>query len=251
MDTNKHNKNIVKQFSKQASGYTSITSHSNALEKLIQISGITKEDTVLDIACGSGIVSCEFAKHAKFVTGIDITQEMLNEAKKLQKKENLQNICWRIGNVTDLPFSNNQFSVVISRFGFHHFINPLQVLKEMKRICTPNGVIMVVDVSMPNEKIDNYNKMEKIRDYSHVSAISLSGFNELFEKVGLQLVETDMYVMPISLNEQLEASFPTNPNKLKDIILQDIGVDDLGINVTRNGEEVLLNYPIHIFTARK
>ena len=92
MDSKEHNKNIVEQFSKQAGGYTSIASHSDALDKLIEISSASKIDTVLDIACGSGIVACEFAKHTHHVTGIDMTQGMLDEAKKLQSKQNIKNI---------------------------------------------------------------------------------------------------------------------------------------------------------------
>ncbi|WP_192349943.1 class I SAM-dependent methyltransferase [Algoriphagus sp. Y33] len=251
MESKKHNENIIKQFSKQAVGYSSITSHSDALDKLVQISGITKEDTVLDIACGTGIVSCEFAKHAHFVTGIDITEEMLDHARKSQQKENLQNVSWETGDVTDLPYPDNHFSLVISRFGFHHFLDPLQVLSEMTRVCKSNGLIMVVDVSVPDDKINKYNEMEKLRDYSHVSTISKAGFASIFEKTGLKHPETDDYVMQITLNEQLQASFPTNPDELKNMILQDIGVDNLGINARWFGEEVMLNYPIHIFSARK
>lgn len=191
MDTKKHNKNIVEQFSKQASGYSSITSHSNALEKLIMMSSASTEDTVLDIACGSGIVSTEFAKHTNHVTGIDMTQEMINEAKKLQSSKNLWNITWEIGDVNNLPYPDNHFSIVISRFGFHHFLNPHRALSEMKRVCRPNGVVMVVDVSLPDSKIDKYNAMEKNRDYSHVAALSVSEFSNLFEKqVLIKLIRT-------------------------------------------------------------
>ena len=251
MDIKKHNKNIIEQFSKQANGYTSITSHSNALEKLIQISSASKKDTVLDIACGSGIVSCEFAKHTSHVTGIDMTQEMLDEAMKLQAKKSLKNITWEIGDVTDLPYKDNHFSIVISRFGFHHFLDPSKVLSEMKRVCKPNGIIMIVDVSLPKDKIEKYNEMEKNRDFSHVAALSLTEFKNIFNKNGLNKVETDSYSMQIELNEQLQASFPTNLIALKNMILQDIGVNDLGINATRVGEKVLLHYPIQIFSTRK
>ncbi|UCS92724.1 methyltransferase domain-containing protein [Echinicola marina] len=251
MDNKQHNNDIVEQFSKQAQGYTSIRSHSDALEKLIQISGLSQEDTVLEIACGSGIVSCEFAKHASFVTGIDITQKMLDQAKRLQDKEGLQNISWEIGDVSSLPYEDNQFSMVISRFGFHHFLNPLQVLKEMKRVCKPNGLIMLVDVSVPEDKITKYNEMEKIRDYSHVSVLAVAEFDQLFERLSLRRMETEKYMMQISLEEQLRASFPTDPQALEKMILQDIGLDELGINATRKGEDVMLNYPVYIFSVRK
>mgnify|MGYP003665820283 CR=1 FL=1 len=251
MDTKKHNENIVEQFSKQASGYTSITSHSDALEKLISITSASKNDEVLDIACGSGIVACEFAKHTNHVTGIDMTQVMLDEAKKLQTKLNLKNLTWQIGDVENLPYDDNSFSIVVSRFGFHHFLNPLKVLSEMKRVCKSGGIVMVVDVSLPDSKIEKYNEMEKNRDFSHVAALSLTEFSSLFERVNLENFNADFYSMKIELNEQLQASFPSDSIALKNMIIADVGENDLGINVTKINSEYFLHYPIQIFSAKK
>lgn len=250
MDVKNHNKNIVEQFSKQASGYTAITSHSEALDKLISLSSPSKHDLVLDIACGSGIVSCEFAKHAYQVTGIDMTQGMLDEARKLQAKHNLTNVTWQIGDVESLPYKDDSFSIVISRFGFHHFLNPLKVLSEMGRVCKPDGVVMVVDVSLPDSKIKKYNEMEKNRDCSHVAALSLTEFSNLFEKAGFKIWNTDFYSMQIGLNEQLSASFPSDADALRNMIMADVGVNDLGINVSKLNDAYFLHYPIYIFSAK-
>ncbi|MCB4808942.1 methyltransferase domain-containing protein [Tamlana sp. 62-3] len=251
MDIKKHNKNIVEQFSKQANSYTAITSHSDALEKLISITSASKNDHVLDIACGSGIVSCEFAKYSNYVTGIDMTQGMIDEAKKLQTKLNLENITWQIGDVEHLPYDDNSFSIVVSRFGFHHFLNPLKVLSEMKRVCKPNGIIMVVDVSLPDSKIEKYNEMEKNRDCSHVAALSLTDFSRLFKNLELKNVNSDFYSMKIELNEQLQASFPCDSKALKNMIIADVGIDDLGVKVEKINNTYFLHYPIHIFSTRK
>ncbi|WP_417443931.1 class I SAM-dependent methyltransferase [Joostella sp.] len=251
MDTKKHNENIVEQFSKQASGYTSITSHSDSLEKLITITSASKKDNVLDIACGSGIVSCEFAKYTNHVTGIDMTQGMLDEAKKLQIKLNLKNVIWQIGNVESLPYESNSFSIVVSRFGFHHFLNPLKVLSEMKRVCKPNGIVLIVDVSLPDNKIKKYNEMERNRDYSHAAALSLTEFSHLFEKICFKSLNTDFYVMQIGLKEQLKASYPRDANALENMIINDVEKNDLGINVSKFNDKYYLNYPIHIFSVKK
>lgn len=249
MDTEKHHKNIVNQFSKQATGYTAISSHSLALEKLIAISSASREKEVLDIACGSGIVSCEFAKYTKNVTGIDMTKEMLDEAKKLQEKQKIKNITWQIGDVSNLPYENGAFSIVVSRFGFHHFLNPLRVLCEMKRVCKPGGIVLVVDVSLPDSKIKMYNEMERNRDSSHVAALSLTEFSALFDEAGFNTVASDFYSMKIGLEEQLEASFPSDRESLKNLIISDVGRNELGVNVTKENGEFYLHYPIHIFSA--
>lgn len=251
MDVTKHNKNVVAQFSKQARGYTSITSHRDALDKLINISSATQKDNVLDIACGSGMVACEFAKYTNHVTGIDMTQGMLDEAVNEQKEQNLTNITWQIGDVEQLPYKDNDFSIVISRFGFHHFLNPAKVLNEMKRVCKPTGIVIVVDVSLPEAKIKNYNLMEKIRDDSHVAALSLTQFYTLFDKVGFKNPNKDCYTMKISLKEQLRVSFPSDVEKFKNLVIGDVEVDNLGLQVAEINGDFFLHYPIHIFSARK
>ncbi len=220
------------------------------METLISIASASKKDEVLDIACGSGIVSCAFAKHTRHVTGIDMTQRMLDEAKKLQTKQGIKNVTWQIGDVENLPFEDSRFSIVVSRFGFHHFLNPLKVLSEMKRVCKPDGIVMVVDVYLPDNKIKKYNEMEKNRDCSHVAALSLTQFSNLFEKVGFKNLNTDFYTMKIELNEQLKASFPSDSMALKNMIIADVGVNDLGINVTEVNGGFFLYYPIQIFSAK-
>lgn len=251
METKAHNDNIIKQFSKQASGYTSIVSHRDALDELIVITSASKDDNVLEVACGSGIVSCEFAKHVNHVTGIDITEGMINEAKKLQAKYQLKNIDWEIGEVTSLCYPDSSFSIVVSRFGFHHFLNPQMVLMEMIRVCKSNGIVMVVDVSLPDDKIDAYNVMEKNRDSSHVKALSVKEFKRLFEKSDLKNSKECSYTMKIELEEQLQASFPSNSLTLKSMILEDIGINKLGVNAAEIDGKVFLHYPIHIFSGTK
>ncbi|MGV3503549.1 MAG: class I SAM-dependent methyltransferase [Adhaeribacter sp.] len=251
MERKKHNEEIIAQFTKQASGYAAILSHSMALDKLIRITSASKKDTVLDVACGSGIVACEFAKHAHRVTGIDLTPEMLKQARKLQEKFRLDNLSWELGEVTSLPYPDGAFTIVVSRFGFHHFLNPGAVLAEMIRVCKPMGVVLVVDVALPESKIDQYNEMEKLRDTSHVAALSVEQFSSLFQKSGLHQIETDSYQMKIGLQEQLQASFPADSKKLKDMILQDVGIDNLGVKASHSDDGIFLQYPIHIFAGRK
>lgn len=247
MNSTEHNQKIVEQFSKQARGYTGIKSHSDALQKLIKMSNVGKDDIVLDIACGSGIVSCAFAEYAKHVTGIDMTKEMLKEARKKQEVGGFSNLQWDLGLVEQLPYENGQFSIVVSRFGFHHFLDPGKVLSEMMRVCKRGGVILVVDVSLPDHYIDCYNAMESIRDDSHVAALSISQFQELFKNVGIESLKHDTYTMVISLKEQLKASFPTDATTFRKMVIDDIGQNKLGVQVTQKKEGVYLYYPIHIF----
>jgi ubiquinone/menaquinone biosynthesis C-methylase UbiE len=70
-----HNRIIIEQFSRQAITFAKLPGHSQSIQMLIELSGISATDDVLDVACGPGLVACEFAQHARHVTGIDITPQ--------------------------------------------------------------------------------------------------------------------------------------------------------------------------------
>jgi ubiquinone/menaquinone biosynthesis C-methylase UbiE len=131
-------------------------------------------DRVLDVACGSGIVSCAFAKFVSHVTGIDITPAMIEQAKQMQQQQQqqLKNITWKIGDVSKppLPFNDSSFSIVVTRYSLHHLLEPKKVLQEMQHVCTNGkegeggGKILVIDVTPNPDKVDAYNGMEKLHD---------------------------------------------------------------------------------------
>jgi ubiquinone/menaquinone biosynthesis C-methylase UbiE len=78
----------------------------------------------------------------------DITPAMIECARELQREKGLTNLRWEVSDVNPTPFADNSFSVVLTRYSFHHFLDPKGVLAEMKRVCKADGTIMVVDVSL-------------------------------------------------------------------------------------------------------
>ena len=87
-DSGYHNDLIIDQFTKQAIPFTQNAAHSAkyAIKRLVTLSNVSKNDTVMDVACGSGLVSCELARIAHHVTGIDITPAMIEQANLLDNK---------------------------------------------------------------------------------------------------------------------------------------------------------------------
>ncbi len=139
--TEEHQAAIIEQFTRQAVPFSIQQAHSKEsfLNLLLEMSGVGPEDNVLDVACGPGLVACAFATRAKHVTGIDLTPAMIERAKQIQQERQLTNLTWQIGNVLPLPFPDASFSLVITRYTFHHFIDPKAVFAEMVRVCRPGG----------------------------------------------------------------------------------------------------------------
>jgi len=132
-----HQEQIVEQFTQQAISFARLPGHLDALELLLKMAQPGESDTVLDVACGPGLVACAFAPYAGQVTGIDITPAMIEQAQKRQQEQGLANLDWLVGDALPLPWADNSFSLVITRYSFHHFLEPQAVLAEMIRVCCP------------------------------------------------------------------------------------------------------------------
>jgi ubiquinone/menaquinone biosynthesis C-methylase UbiE len=128
---------VVDQFRRQAAPFANSAAmrDEDALRLLVEFSGATPSDTVLDVACGPGLVVAAFARVVRHATGIDLTPAMIDKAREHAAACGSANVDWRIGNVLPLPFADRSFSLVVSRFAFHHFPDPAAVMREMVRVC--------------------------------------------------------------------------------------------------------------------
>lgn len=248
-----HDAGIVDQFTKQAIPFTQLPWHLDSIQMLIEMSKVTSDDTVLDVACGPGMVACEFARVARHVTGIDITPKMIEQARKRQEEQGLGNLSWDVGTVLPLPYESETFSAVITRYSFHHFLDHQAVLSEMCRVCKQGGVVLIADAALPKENVDAYNRMEKLRDPSHTRALSYDEWEKLIRDSGLKNLRHGSYKVEMELEKQLKASFPNSGDdeKIRDIFRNDIGVNSLGMNAHWSGNKIHFSYPISIYVGNK
>src|SRR5262249_3400728 len=147
MSDGTHQGLILDQFTRQATVFSTAAPITNeaALRMTIEAAEAGPGDTLLDLACGGGIVVCGFAPHVRQATGIDLTPAMLDQARKLAVEKGLTNVAWQHGDATALPYPDASFTIVTARFSVHHFPDPLKVLGEMVRVCAPGGRVVVID----------------------------------------------------------------------------------------------------------
>ena len=246
---------VVDQFTRQATAFANAAAmrDEEALRLLVEFSGAGTADTVLDVACGPGLVVAAFAKACRHVTGIDLTPAMIDKAREHATTSNVTNVAWHIGNVLPLPFPDRSFSVVVSRFAFHHFPDPFAVLREMVRVAERPGRIVVADMAASHDpkRADALNRMERLRDPSHTRALTLAELRGLFAQARLPAPREMYYEVRGELEGLLATSFPA-PGDLPVIrqIFEDSLVDDgLGMKTKRKGDKILLSYPIAILAA--
>ena len=250
-----HREAILDQFTRQAVPFATAPGIKDeaALKLVIDFSGAGPNDTVLDVACGPGILACAFARVAKHVTGIDITPAMLERARQLQQERSLTNLTWQQGDVLPLPYPDATFTIVTSRFAFHHFLDPKAVLAEMARVCAPGGTALVIDSAPAPDKADAFNRMEVVRDPSHVRAMPEAELTQMFTRVGLPAPRVSGYRLEGELEGLISRSFPKpgDDETLRKIFRASLANDDLGIGARTVGDQIHFGYPVAVLAARK
>lgn len=166
--------------------------HTNKLKNVLAMIKLANPShkRILDVGCASGWFLSEVSKVFPNAScyGVDLYKEAIGYGKKHYKKLKL-----RKSDAHNLPYSDNLFDVVICCEVLEHVENPQQVLKEIGRVMTPNGLLVV--------EIDSGNFLFKIVWYwwtslrkgvwidSHVHSFNTSKLNRLFKESGFTLVK--------------------------------------------------------------
>lgn len=251
--SSEHRERILDQFTRQAEPFARAQAirSPEALDRIVQMAETGPEDTVLDVACGPGLLACAFARVARHAVGVDITPAMLEQARKTQVEQGLENVSWQSGDVLSLPYPDHHFSIVVSRFVFHHLLDPLAALKEMKRVCKPGGRVVVADMAPAPEKAEALNAMERLRDPSHARAMPLEELRSLFAQAGLPKPRVDRYRLEGELEDLLQRSFPKegDADRIRNIFADSLADDALDLATRRVNGRIFFSYPVAILAS--
>jgi ubiquinone/menaquinone biosynthesis C-methylase UbiE len=250
-----HQQQILDQFTRQATPFStaSTITDSGALRMIVEATAPKPADTVLDVACGGGIVVCALAPHVRHATGIDMTPAMLERARQHATEQGVGNVTWDRGDVTTLPYPDGAFDIVTTRFSMHHFPDPVAVMREMVRVCAPGGRVAVIDMYASDDpaKAAEWNRAEKLRDPSHVRCLTLGELRGLFGAAGLPAPRPSYYELRDEIRNLLARSFPNPGDDQKIIAMFAASAEDdrLGIPVRREGERIEYAYPVAILVS--
>lgn len=242
-----HDDRISEQFTRWAKPFSELPVHSDAdgMARTLSAAKIEPSMRVLDVACGPGIVACAAALQAAHVTGIDLTPAMLEQARERQKSLKLNNVDWRVGDATQLPFDDGGFDVVLTRYSFHHMPFPAAALREMKRVCREGGRIVVIDATPSVATQAAYDHMEILRDRSHASALTLEQLRALGHEVGLSEQHIDGYRLEAVISTLAdEADMPALARLLEADI--ESGEDRIGVAARRASDGIHIYFPVSI-----
>jgi ubiquinone/menaquinone biosynthesis C-methylase UbiE len=101
------------------------------------------EDRLLDVGCGTGAASRSAAAVAASVVGIDLSPEMIRQARALAS--GLANVHFEIADSEHLPLDDGAFTAVLCSSSFHHYPDPGRAVREMTRVLAPGGRLVLGD----------------------------------------------------------------------------------------------------------
>jgi len=159
-------------------------------DAIIKGADIKEGDTVLDVACGTGFLTIMAARtvgEAGRVICVDLSEEMLQEARESLTKEGLIHIVeLRIGDMLSLPLENNSMDAVICNMGLHHSFDPQLAIKEMVRVLKPKGRLIISDLE---EHAEEWLRKEMADIWL---GFSLQRIRQMFKKAGLSRVKVKL-----------------------------------------------------------
>jgi len=195
---------VQQQFAKNAGKYVTSPRHAKGEDLALLVSSSQANDAMyaLDIATGGGHVANALAPLVKHVTAFDLTEEMLQSAGDFIRGNGHLNVDFVRGDAEQLPFADESFDLVTCRIAAHHFPNISAFLSEAYRVMKPGGRLQVIDnVSPEDRELDEfYNRVEKLRDPSHVRALTKSQWIILLEQSKFNLEGMTCFAKPFEFH---------------------------------------------------
>jgi ubiquinone/menaquinone biosynthesis C-methylase UbiE len=257
--TKKHREAIQKQFARTAEAFSKIAVRDTpeVLAEKVEFAKPLPTDLALDVACGPGAYSLAMSSRVKFARGIDLTEEMIRQARIFQAERAITNAAFDCGEAEALPYADATFDLVTCQMSFHHMPKPEEALGEMVRVAKPAGRIVVIDALGPesDEKFELHNRIEESRDPSHASALRLTTFLTMFDNCGLEILRQSLKRRQRSFNHwMLRAGLEPKHKRYQEtrILLEgSISGDKAGYSPVVQGEDIFITHNEGMFLLCK
>lgn len=148
---------------------------SELLEKLRPL----PSQKILEVGCGTGETALYIAKeYGCYVTGVDISQQMISIAKEKAKSQRLENVIFVTANMQELPFKDGCFDIIVAEAAIS--VAGIQCLRELSRVLKEGGEIGIHDYSGEN----SYFCQNPLLNNMELELVSLDNWKKFFSKFG-------------------------------------------------------------------
>ncbi len=246
----RHRETVQKQFTKTADAFSkyAVRDTPEVVAEKVEFAKPQPADLALDVACGPGAYALALAPRVRFVRGIDVTEEMIRQARAFQAEKQIVNAAFDCGEAEALPYPDAAFDLVSCQMSLHHLPKPELALGEMARVTKPEGRILVIDALSPEMDAKHvlHNRIEALRDPSHTESLRLTTFLKMFEECGLEILRQALKRRQRSFNHwMLRAGLEPKHKRYQEArtLLEDsIPGDRAGYSPVVEEEDVLITH---------
>jgi len=205
MDSSKAQREAVQRIYNRDSDYY-ITSaphaRSNSLTRAFEVLN-PQGGVLLDVATGAGHTAFKMAEGCRKVIASDLTQGMLDSARKLAGEKKAANVRFLRADSENLGVRDGALDYLSVRIAPHHFADVRGFLHEAVRVLKRGGKLVYVDNVAPEEPREAaaYNHFEKVRDPSHNRCDPTPVLIEMMEEAGLRVLHCEMVRKKMVLDE--------------------------------------------------
>jgi len=197
-------------WSKQAAGYDrrTLRVYEDAYDLSIRKarSVLAPDQRVLEIGCGTGIISLGIAPHADEVIGTDLSPEMVEIAQHKAARQGVANVDFRVGDGYALPFEDGSFDAVLLFNTLHVVREPAALLREAHRLLKPSGHLVTATdcyaepVPLTTRlKLGVQRLLHVVGVIPFISYFTREDLLQLFEQSAFEVAETDvLHVAPVN-----------------------------------------------------
>jgi ubiquinone/menaquinone biosynthesis C-methylase UbiE len=158
----------------------------------VALASLKEGETVVDLGSGGGLDCFLAAKRVGEkgkVIGVDMTPEMIDNARENVRKGNFKNVEFRLGEIENMPVADNTADIVISNCVINLSPNKKRVFEEAFRVLKPNGRLMVSDIVLLKELPEAVRNSDKAYVGCVSGAIMKGKYLETIRQVGFQDVQ--------------------------------------------------------------
>lgn len=125
---------------------------SRVRDRVVDLADAEKGSKILDVCCGTGGQAFAFGRRGYSVTGIDLSEDMLEIA---ERRNRYRNVRFMLADAINIPFRDNYFDVSCISFGLHDMPQDIRerVLDEMKRV---SKKIVIIDYNIPKNRLHRF-----------------------------------------------------------------------------------------------
>jgi len=148
---------------------------------------LKKEDDVLELACGTGLITHRLGEYVHFWEATDYSEAMIRQAKKEQYPETVH---FSVQDATALPYASETFDTVVIANTLHIVPDPVKILQDIRRVIKKDGILLA-PCFIREDGINRKMLLANLVGFKTYSKWNAEEYAAFLEKNGFEIVEKE------------------------------------------------------------